>query len=124
MKNREAVVRDELAATLRKDGYVQVEKRVPLNCEGGRRRQSRSIDIYAQIHKQSYIIEVKQASRYHHALGQLMAYLALCDKEAELIMVLYGTPWELRCYGAEAKQVLTHLSSRYKMKITLKLEPG
>ena len=123
---REAAIRDKIALQLSNAAadYVSTEYRIPLNSDRGSRRRSRSMDVYVQHNSVKYIIEVKHCKVYFTGIGQLQAYQALQCKDCKLVLVLYGTPAELRQYEAECRKVLKHLESTYKLKIVLMTEEG
>lgn len=130
-RNREAVIRDELVKQLKVTGqsvvaeYTLVVNRV--------KRQVRKVDIYSATNEHKHIYEVKQASRYHHAIGQLMASLALIKYKAQLagveevptmVVVLYGNRAELDKYTPECKLVLDSLAANYGIIIKLLTREG
>lgn len=128
-RSREASIRDRIAlemlATKSKlPVFVQKERRIPISSDGGNRRYCRAIDIYAEIDNQKYIVEVKSAKVYHAGVGQLIAYQALHCSESKLVLVLYGTPLEVRQYAAECRLVLASLKRSNGLDIKLMIEIG
>ncbi len=121
---REAAIRDSIASRLSDADYVKTEHRIPLNSDRGTRRRSRAMDVFVQHKDSRYIIEVKHAPKYHAGIGQLIAYRALHCPECKLVLVLYGTPLELRQYESECKKVLTSLEQSNMLRIALMTEVG
>lgn len=122
MKDREAVIRDNLAATL--SGTVITEFRLPLTADRGGRQRCRKVDIYRKVGTNEYLYEVKHCPRYYDGIGQLLSYRALYNVDSYTVLVLFGTPWELRCYESECRKVLTMLRKYHKLCIRLKIVQG
>lgn len=118
MPDREAKVRNDLAASL--SGTVITEFRLPLSSNGGGRQRCRKVDIYRKVGQNEYLYEVKHAPSYFYGIGQLLSYRALYNIDSYMVLVLYGTPWELRCYESECRKVLTTLRKYHKLCIRLK----
>lgn len=124
-RKREAEVRDRLAQELRDSGHINVVTEYKIEADRSN-RVNRYVDILCRVEGHTFVVEIKQASRYHHAIGQAIASAMLLRaktrKEPRMVVVLYGTLYELTTYEAEARLVLQQLESAYGLHISFLTE--
>lgn len=124
-RKREAEVRDRLAKELRDTGHYNVVTEYKIEADRSN-RVNRYVDILCKVENHTFVVEVKQASRYHHAIGQAIASAMLLRAktrtEPRMVVVLYGTLYELTTYEAEARLVLQQLEEAYGLHISFLTE--
>lgn len=123
-RRREADIRDKMVAELKPHCHTAPEYHIRVNRKCNVRR---AIDIVCQDKESGEVkvIEIKQASRYAHAIGQLLSYQALMHHtNPTLVLVIYGTPYELLTYEGECRKVLDNIREKYGIIISLLTEVG